>query len=202
MRLSHQVTLPDDQYYYPTATVDEVSTSHLVDQSRSMLYLNEARDRGIDVPSQDAVVASDEYSSLPTVLGGSYQSMITTNLHGSYRVDSALSVKDGEYTQPEIAVAEEAGDLAIAVAGQDNTVPIGTEHVLTLPEREVTVEVFEHADEKPPERDDHRPAAPLRNYRDVQVTITPEIHARNHGELDVVTVNTPSPVPQPPEPQN
>ena len=74
--------------------------------------------------------------------------------------------------------------------------------MLTLPDREVAVEVFEYVDEKPPERDDHGPAVPLRNYRDVQVTITPKIHARNHGESDVITVSTPSPVPHPPEPQN
>lgn len=202
VRLSHQLTLPDHQCHYPTMTVDEFSTTHLVDQRQSKLYLNEAQDRGIDVPNQDAVVASGEYSSLPTELGGTPQSTITTDLHGSYRVDSALAIKDGEYTQPEISLADRTGDLSIAAEGQDATVPIGAEQVLTLPDREVTVEVFEYVDEKPPERDDHRPAAPLRSYRDVQVTITPEIHARNHGELDVITVSTPSPVPHPPEPQN
>lgn len=70
-------------------------------------------------------------------------------LRGSYRVDSALAIKDGEYTQPEISVADRAGDLSIAAEGQDATVPIVAERVLTLPDRAVTVEVFEYADEKP-----------------------------------------------------
>lgn len=202
VRLSHRLSLPDEpNVHYPSMSVDEFSTTHLVDPTRSKLYVNEDQDRGIGIANQDAVVASDGYSSMPTELGGSSQSAITTGLHKDYRASSALELKN-EYTQPQISVSERAGGLAVAAEGQDITVPSRGEQVLSLPEQEVTVEVFEYADEKPPERDDHRPAAPVRNYRDVQVTITPEVHARNHGELEVATVSTPAPVPQPPEPQN
>lgn len=201
VRLSHQLSLPDPPHgHYPTITVDEASTTHLVDRGRSKLYLNEARDRRIDILRHNAVVANGGYSSLPTELGGSPQSAITTGLHPSYRVDSSLIVE--EYTQPQISVTIEAEELSIAAEGHDTMVPIGAEQVLRLPEREVTVEVFEYADEEPPERDDNRPVAPLRDYRDVELTVKPEIHARNHGELTVATVNSPSAVPHPPEPQN
>jgi hypothetical protein len=200
VKLTHDVSVPDEpQYIYPDVTVDDFSNSHLVDSGQSKLYLNENRDRGIDIPALETVVASEGYFSPPATLYGSSPGGITTGLHESYRPKSALLVKNNEYTQPEITVRNDNG-LSVATEGQGITVPPNTEEILTLPDREITVEAYEYADEAPPERDDHRPAAPLRNYYDVQLTITPKVQVRNRGELDIVKVSSQSPIP--PRPQS
>lgn len=201
VKLTHDVSVPDEpQYHYPSYTVDDFSRSHSVDPAQSNLYLNENRNRGVEIPAQKAVVASEGYSSAPAKLYGSSPSGITTSIHGSYRTDSAVLVKNNGYAQPEISVDVDNNELSISTEGKEITASPKTEQILKLPEREITVEAFEYADEEPPERDDHRPAAPLRNYHDVQLTVSPKIHARNHGKLDVVNLSSPSPVP--PRPQS
>jgi hypothetical protein len=200
VKLTHELSLPQEtSYHYPNWTVDDFSHHHLVKRDQSKLYLSADRDLGIDIPNQKAVVASDDYSTLPADLGGSSPSAITTGLHESFRVASSLSVKDNGYTQPQISVARTGDSLSVAAEGRETTVPVGTKEILTLPEREITVEVFEYTDEEPPEREDHRRAAPSRNYLDKKLTITPEVHAVNHGELDTVKVNTQTNVPHPPK---
>lgn len=203
VKLTHQLSLPDEpSYHYPNWTVNDFSHRHFVERGQSTLFLNADRELGLDISNQDAVVASDGYSTLPADLGGESPSAITTGLHESSRVASSLSVKDNGYTQPEISVTSTGDSLSVAAEGRETTVPVGTEERLTLPEREITVEVFEHTDEEPPERDDHRNPAPVRNYLDTEVTVTPQVYAVNHGKLDTVMVNTPANVPHPPRSKN
>lgn len=198
LKLTYDVSLQEvEGLHYPTWTVDDTSQSHLVDHGQSKLYLNDNRNREIDIPNREAVVANEGYFSPPTKFGGSSPAMITTEIHSDFRAKSALSIKDNGYTHPEVSVRSNTGGLSIAAEKQEATVSEGREEALVLPDREITVEAFEFADEEPPQRTDNLRAAPLRNYRDVQVTVTPIVRVRNHGNIDISKVSSPSPVPNP-----
>lgn len=194
VRLTHEISLPKEpNCQYPTLTVNEFSTCHSVDRSQSTLYLNDTQDIGFNIPNHEMVIASDGYSSPAVNLGGSSPSAITTGLQGG-RVISALSIKNNGYRQPKISVDNNGKELSVAAERQETTVPDGKEKQLTLPDREVTVEVFEYTDEPPAVRDDHRPAAPPRNYYDKQLMVTPKVNVINHGNLDIVKVTASSPI--------
>lgn len=198
VRLVHDVSLPEEvKYEYPFMTITELSIYHLVDQAQSKLFLNQERDTGIEIPNQNAVVFGEGYSSLPVDIGGAPESAVATELRKG-RVTAGLSVKTNDYVKPQVSATNTPNGLSVVAEGQKVTVPDGAEEIIELTDREVVVTVSEYADEEPPERDDGRPVAPLRNYMDKRVTVTPKVHARNHGELDIIEVSSQSPIPHPP----
>jgi hypothetical protein len=194
--LIHDIDIPENfDYNFPYWTVNDFSKSHFVNYNNSTIYANRDGNIDMDMAEHMAVVSSDDYFAPPDTIGGRATSMIRTGLHQSYRVSSALSIKDDEYSRPEIPINIEDSHLRMEIQGENKKVPSGNQTKFSLSPRQVTVEVYEYLGDNTIEPETRRNIAPERNYKDISLTITPEVHVRNYGELDVANVRSTSPIP-------
>lgn len=201
--VEHDVSLPTTtQSNYPFFHIDEFGLNRFIDQNQSTLYVNQRYAQGeLDIlKGNQAVVASRGYAPLPTRLGGGSSSGVTTKRGENFRTLEALTVEDS-YDRPRFTVEEQDVGTVVAAEGERVNVQPGSEAEIVLDDREVTVEVFEITDKDAKEitvaggeewqKPWRKPQA--KRYWEETVTVTPKIHLRNYGELDVVGVESKAP---------
>ncbi|WP_135824869.1 hypothetical protein [Halorussus ruber] len=152
------------------------------------------------VKNNDSAVANSGFSSLPAKHGQCQNSGLATKVLDDYRVTERLAIKEG-YNEPKIAITEQNGDITADISGKKASIRAGKEKKVTLSPQQVSVEAYKTVEKNPEdvtiaggeEWQEPWRKPKQREYKIKTVTVTPEVHIRNHGEVEVVGVSSKAP---------
>ncbi|NEU56731.1 hypothetical protein [Halorussus sp. MSC15.2] len=201
--IQHDVSLPTgEEYQYPFFHADEFGRTYFINDQQSKVFINETYSpKKVQAAKQNnAVVAGSRLVPLPTKRNPCQGETPITELREDYRPKEFLSVKEG-YREPQPTVAEQGQAVTIEVDSERTLVHPGDQEILTLPKQEVRIEVYKTVEKNPGEititggeewQESWRKPK-QREYTTKTVSITPKVHVRNHGQLEVVGVKSKAP---------